>query len=65
MSRSSRLSGSLVEGALLILDDTDWTQVARAMRDDRASQPRARFLIEPWGWEGVQVLRWGYPTSSG
>ena len=56
----------LVEGALLIVDDTDWTQVARAMRDYSASQPRARLLIDlagkdrgqPWCWEGVQVLRW-------
>ncbi len=56
----------LVEGALVIVDDTDWKQVARAMRDYRASQPRAKLLIElagkdrgqPWWWEGVQVLRW-------
>ena len=56
----------LVEGALLIVDDTDWKQVARAMRDYCTSQPRARLLIElagkdrgqPWWWEGVQVLCW-------
>lgn len=56
----------LVEGTLLIVDDTDWKQVARAMRHYRARQPRARLLIElagkdrgqPWWWEGVQVLRW-------
>jgi hypothetical protein len=56
----------LAENALLIVDDTDWTQVARATRDYRASQPRATLLVEvagkdrgqPWWWEGVQVLRW-------
>jgi predicted O-methyltransferase YrrM len=56
----------LVEGALLIVDDTDWKQVRRALRDYRRSQPRARLLAEiagkdrgqPWWWEGVQVLRW-------
>jgi predicted O-methyltransferase YrrM len=56
----------LAEGALLIVDDTDWTQVRRALRDYRRSQPRARLLVEiagkdrgqPWWWEGVQVLHW-------
>jgi len=56
----------LAEGALLIVDDTDWEQVARAMRDYLAGQPRADLLVElvgndrgqPWWWEGVQVLRW-------
>jgi predicted O-methyltransferase YrrM len=57
----------LADGALLIVDDTDWKQVARALRAYRRSQPRARLLVElagkdrgqPWWWEGVQVLRWG------
>jgi predicted O-methyltransferase YrrM len=57
----------LVEGALVIVDDTDWKQVATALHDYRRSQPRARLLVElagkdrgqPWWWEGVQVLRWG------
>jgi predicted O-methyltransferase YrrM len=56
----------LVPGALLIVDDTDWEQVARAMRDYLARQPRAELLVElvgkdrgqPWWWEGVQVVRW-------
>ncbi len=56
----------LVEGALLIVDDTDWREVRRALRDYRRGQPRARLLVElagkdrgqPWWWEGVQVLRW-------
>jgi predicted O-methyltransferase YrrM len=59
----------LVAGALLIVDDTDWDQVARAMRDYLASQPRAELLVkldgkdrgQPWWWEGVQVLRWREP----
>jgi predicted O-methyltransferase YrrM len=63
----------LVEGALLIVDDTDWRQVRRALRDYRRSQPRARLLVEiagkdrgqPWWWEGVQVLRWDGPPPRG
>jgi protein O-GlcNAc transferase len=61
-----RIEPYLAEGALLIVDDTDWSQVARAMRDYRAGQPRAELLVhlggkdrgQPWWWEGVQVLRW-------
>jgi predicted O-methyltransferase YrrM len=61
----------LVDGALLIVDDTDWPQVARALRDYRRSQPRAQLWVEldgkdrgqPWWWEGVQVLVWGGPLS--
>ena len=56
----------LAEGALLIVDDTDWDRVARAMRDYLAGRPRAELLVElvgkdrgqPWWWEGVQVVRW-------
>jgi predicted O-methyltransferase YrrM len=63
----------LVDGALMIVDDTDWPQVARALRDYRRRQPRARLLLEldgkdrgqPWWWEGVQVLAWGAPSSAG
>jgi hypothetical protein len=63
----------LVDGALMIIDDTDWPQVARALRDYRRRQPRARLLVEldgkdrgqPWWWEGVQVLAWGTPPVSG
>jgi hypothetical protein len=52
--------------ALLIVDDSDWEQVGRAIRDYLAGQPRARRLIEiegaaadrPWWWEGVAVLAW-------
>jgi predicted O-methyltransferase YrrM len=57
----------LAEPALVIVDDTDWEQVERAMRDYLAGQPRARLLVEiagsthgqPQWWEGMQVLAWG------
>ncbi len=56
----------LADSALLIVDDSDWEQVGRAIRDYLAWQPRARMLIEiegaaadrPWWWEGVGVLAW-------
>jgi predicted O-methyltransferase YrrM len=56
----------LVPGALMIVDDTDWTDVERAMDDYLAEQPRARHLLTlegkergfPQWWEGVQVLAW-------
>lgn len=56
----------LVPGALLIVDDTDWEQVARAMDDYLVEQPRARRLLTvdgkdrgyPHWWEGMQVLAW-------
>jgi len=56
----------LVPGALVIIDDSDWEEVARATRDYLAAQPRARLLLEipgesrghPQWWEGVQVLAW-------
>jgi predicted O-methyltransferase YrrM len=56
----------LAPGALVILDDADWEQVARAVDDYLAGQPRARTILEiagsnrgaPHWWEGVQVLRW-------
>jgi protein O-GlcNAc transferase len=56
----------LAERALLIVDDTDWEQVARATHDYLASQPKARMLVWipgkekgfPAWWEGVQVLAW-------
>jgi predicted O-methyltransferase YrrM len=57
---------SLAPGALLIVDDTDWEQVARAMDDYLAEQPRATRVLTvdgkdrgfPHWWEGMQVLRW-------
>jgi len=56
----------LVPGALVIVDDTDWDDVARAMDDYVASQPRARRVLTidgksrgaPQWWEGMQVLVW-------
>ncbi len=56
----------LAPGALLIVDDTDWEQVERAMDDYVAEQPRARRILtvdgkdrgNPQWWEGMQVLRW-------
>jgi hypothetical protein len=56
----------LSDEALLIVDDTDWEQVARALRDYLSGQPKARLLLEvggksrglPHWWEGMQVLAW-------
>ena len=56
----------LAPGALLIVDDTDWEQVARAMDDYLADQPRATRILTidgkdrgfPQWWEGMQVLEW-------
>jgi len=56
----------LASGALLIVDDTDWTDVGRAMDDYLAAQPRARRILTvdgkergfPQWWEGMQVLAW-------
>jgi predicted O-methyltransferase YrrM len=56
----------LAPGALMIVDDTDWERVDRAVADYLARQPRARRLVtidgkdrgQPWWWEGMQVLVW-------
>lgn len=56
----------LVPGALVIVDDTDWEDVARAMDDYLSEQPRARRALTvdgntrgaPHWWEGMQVLVW-------
>jgi predicted O-methyltransferase YrrM len=56
----------LVPGALVIVDDTDWEDVVRAMDDYLAEQPRARRVLtidgntrgSPQWWEGMQVLVW-------
>lgn len=56
----------LAPGALLIVDDTDWEQVGRAMDDYLAAQPRARRILTiegkdrgyPQWWEGMQILEW-------
>lgn len=57
----------LVPGALVIVDDTDWDDVERALDDYVAAQPRARRILTidgktrgaPHWWEGMQVLVWG------
>jgi predicted O-methyltransferase YrrM len=57
----------LAPGALVIVDDTDWEQVERAMDAYLAQQPRARRILtidgksrgQPQWWEGMQVLAWG------
>jgi len=56
----------LSPGALVIVDDSDWEQVARALDDYLARQPRARRILTidgkdrgaPQWWEGMQVLVW-------
>ena len=56
----------LAPGALVIVDDTDWEDVDRAMEAYLAEQPRARRILTidgktrgaPQWWEGMQVLAW-------
>jgi predicted O-methyltransferase YrrM len=60
------LEQHLAPGALVIVDDSDWEEVDRALADYLASQPRARRLVtidgdrrgRPWWWEGMAVLVW-------
>ena len=56
----------LVPGALMIVDDTDWDDVERAMDDYLAAEPRARQILgldgkgrgSPQWWEGMRVFVW-------
>jgi hypothetical protein len=56
----------LADEALLIVDDTDWARVDRAVDDYLASQPKAAQLLRidgkdrgaPHWWEGMRVLSW-------
>ena len=56
----------LASPALVIVDDTDWERVERAVDDYLAGQPRAQELFrvdgkdrgQPEWWEGMRVLRW-------
>jgi predicted O-methyltransferase YrrM len=56
----------LAPGALMIVDDTDWEDVERAMDAYLSEQPRARRVLTidgntrgaPQWWEGMQVLVW-------
>jgi predicted O-methyltransferase YrrM len=61
----------LAPGALVIVDDTDWDHVDRAMDDYLGQQPRARRILTvdgksrgaPQWWEGMQVLAWDAGSS--
>lgn len=63
----------LVDGALVIVDDTDWERVERAIIDYLAEQPRATEIFRIDGkdrghaewWEGMRVLRWRGTTPQG
>jgi predicted O-methyltransferase YrrM len=56
----------LASPALVIVDDTDWEQVERAVDDYLAAQPRATEIYKvegkdrghPEWWEGMRVVRW-------
>jgi protein O-GlcNAc transferase len=56
----------LLSPALVIVDDTDWERVERAVDDYVAQQPRAQEVLRvdgkdrgaPHWWEGMRVLRW-------
>jgi predicted O-methyltransferase YrrM len=56
----------LASPALLIVDDTDWDRVERAVDDYLSQQPRANGIYRvdgnkrghPEWWEGMRVLRW-------
>jgi predicted O-methyltransferase YrrM len=56
----------LASPALVIVDDTDWERVERAVDDYLAAQPRAREIWraagedygQPEWWAGMRVLRW-------
>ena len=56
----------LASPALVIVDDTDWERVERAVDDYLAQQPRASEILRldgksrgtPQWWEGMRVLRW-------
>jgi predicted O-methyltransferase YrrM len=56
----------LADRALLIVDDSDWPEVRRAIDDYLAGQPRALELVaiegstagQPWWWEGMSVIAW-------
>ena len=47
----------LVPGALLIVDDTDWENVERALDDYLADQPRAREIVSlGWARPGIAAV---------
>ena len=56
----------LEPGSLVIVDDTDWTDVERSIDDYLEAQPRSRQILQLDGkdrgaaqwWEGMRVLVW-------
>jgi predicted O-methyltransferase YrrM len=56
----------LASPALVIVDDTDWERVERAIDDYLEQQPRATEILSidgkdrgaPQWWEGMRILRW-------
>jgi predicted O-methyltransferase YrrM len=56
----------LASPALVIVDDTDWERVERAVDDYLEQQPRATEILKidgkdrghPEWWEGMRVIRW-------
>jgi predicted O-methyltransferase YrrM len=56
----------LASPALMIVDDTDWERVERAVDDYLEQEPRATEILAidgkdrgaPQWWEGMRVLRW-------
>jgi protein O-GlcNAc transferase len=56
----------LAPRSLLVVDDSDWERVARAIRDFLAEEERARLVLDlegsshgqPQWWEGVQAVAW-------
>jgi predicted O-methyltransferase YrrM len=56
----------LASPALVIVDDTDWERVERAVDDYLEQQPRAKEILSidgkdrgaPQWWEGMRILRW-------
>lgn len=61
----------LAAEALLIVDDSDWEEVHKAVHDYLAAQPRTRLLAEvagagggqDWWWDGMAVLAWNGHNS--
>ena len=57
---------ALTDPALVIVDDSDWTEVRRAVDDYLAARPQVRKLVEiegaaaerPWWWAGMVALAW-------
>jgi hypothetical protein len=62
----------LADEALLIVDDTDWERVERAVDAYLAAQPDATALLRidgkdrgaPHWWEGMRVLAWKRPSRT-